>query len=137
MAFDAGIAPAVGRQATVAGEPRGEERQLLDLLMVRAAAGDCDLTARAWEGNRQRGWLYRDGAYRGDRRDEAALDLETLLDRYRRSGEPLTFTCAPPGDGLRTALDRDLDGYLDGDEILAGSDPADAHHVPSPKRSAP
>jgi DNA-binding beta-propeller fold protein YncE len=134
MAFDAGMAPAVGRQVTVAGEPQVEERELIDLLMTRAAAGDCDLTARAWEGNRQRGWLYSGGDYRGDRRDETALELATLLHRYRRSGEPLTFTCVPPGDGLRSALDRDLDGYMDGDEILAGSDPADGNNVPSPKR---
>jgi DNA-binding beta-propeller fold protein YncE len=134
MAFDAGMAPAVGRQMTVAGELQPKERELIDLLMTRASAGDCDLTARGWEANRQRGWLYAGGVYRGDRRDETALELETLLDRYRRLAEPLTFMCVPPGDGLRSALDRDLDGYLDGDEMLAGSDPADANHVPSSKR---
>jgi DNA-binding beta-propeller fold protein YncE len=131
MAFDTGMAPAVGRQLTISQEVKEEERQLMDLLMTRAAAGDCDLTARGWEKTTLRGWLYRNDAFYGDRSDETPLRLEALLSRYWSSGEPITFTCVPPGDGLRSALDRDLDGYLDGDEILTGSDPADASSVPA------
>ncbi|MGH9893818.1 MAG: hypothetical protein ACREA0_17905, partial [bacterium] len=85
--------------------------------MSRAAAGDCDLTARGWEGPALRGWLYRGGVFYGDRGSEAPLHLTGLLSRYRRSGEPVTFTCVPPGDGLRSALDRDVDGHWDGDEL--------------------
>ncbi len=133
MAFDTGMAPAVGRQLTVSDELRAEERQLIDLLIARATAGDCDLMVRVWEGTILRGWLYRNDGFHGDRSDEMPLQLEALLNRYRRIGEPLTLTCVPPGDGLRSALDRDLDGYLDGDELLAGSDPADAASVPRPK----
>jgi YVTN family beta-propeller protein len=133
MAFDTGMAPAVGRQLTVSDELRDEEKQLIDLLMSRASAGDCDLTARGWEQGTLRGWLYRNAAFHGDRSDETPLYSEGLLSRYRRSDEPVTFTCVPPGDGLRSALDRDLDGHLDGDELRAGSDPADAHSVPSTK----
>ena len=125
MAFDTGMAPAVGRQLTVSDQLRERDRQLIDLLMTRAAAGDCDLTARGWEQKRLRGWLLRDGRFYGDRSDETMLNLEELLSRYRRQGEPLTFTCVPPGDGLRSALDRDLNGYLDGDEPVGDSYPAD------------
>ncbi|MGH7829788.1 MAG: hypothetical protein ACREP8_06380, partial [Candidatus Binatia bacterium] len=134
MAFDTGMAPAVGRQVTIADEIGGEERRSIDLLMSRAAAGDCDLTARGWEGTALRGWLYRGGVFYGDRGSEAPLHLTGLLSRYRRSGEPVTFTCVPPGDGLRSALDRDVDGHWDGDELLAGSDPADARSMPPLKR---
>jgi YVTN family beta-propeller protein len=130
MAFDTGMAPGVGRQVTVADELGNEDRQLIDLLMKRAAVGDCDLMARGWAGNAQRGWLYRSGAFLGDRKDEPALQLDALLSRFRRTPEPIAFTCAPPGDGFRSALDRDLDGHLDGDEILAGSDPANSSSVP-------
>jgi YVTN family beta-propeller protein len=128
-AFDTGMAPAVGRQLTVSGKLSGEERQLIDVLMIRAAAGDCELTARGWEGSALRGWLQRKGVFYGDRSGETPSSLESLLSRYRQSGEPITFTCVPPGDGMRSALDRDLDGRLDGDELLAGSDPADAASV--------
>jgi hypothetical protein len=133
LAFDTGMAPAVGRQLTISDELDPEERRLIHLLMDRAAAGDCDLAARGWEGKALRGWLYRDQAFSGDRNDEAPLPLAALLSRYRRIEEPLSFVCVPPGDGLRSALDRDLDGHLDGDELLAGSDPADANSVPPPK----
>jgi YVTN family beta-propeller protein len=134
MAFDTGMAPAVGRQLTISEELNQEERRLVDLLMTGAVAGDCDLTARGWEGSALRGWLYRNEAFYGDRSGQAPLRLEALLSRYRRIGESITFTCVPPGDGLRSALDRDLDGHLDGDELFAGSDPADARSVPPPKR---
>jgi YVTN family beta-propeller protein len=130
MAFDTGMAPAVGRQLTISDELREKDRQLIDLLVTRAAAGDCDLTARGWEQKRLRGWLLRNGSFYGDRSDETVLNLEGLLSRYRRHGEPVTITCVPPGDGLRSALDRDLNGHLDGDELLAGSEPVDAHSVP-------
>jgi DNA-binding beta-propeller fold protein YncE len=129
MAFDTGMAPAVGRQLTVSDELPEEERQLIDLLMKRAAARDCDLTARGWEGTALRGWLYRNDAFHGDRSGEVPLRLEALLTRFWRDGEPVTFTCVPPGDGLRSALDRDLDGRLDGDELLAGRDTADPNDI--------
>ena len=116
MGFDTGMAPAVGRQLTMAGAGAAADRELLRLLEIRSAASECDLTARAWEGGRQRGWLYSDYAYHGDRLREPLLDSDALLARYRSSGEPVTFTCVPPGDGRRSALDRDLNGVLDGDE---------------------
>jgi len=130
MAFDTGMAPLVGRQLTVTGELSVGDRQMLDLMTTRAALGDCDLIVRAWEEKVQRGWLLRNQVFYGDRGAELPLPLGDLLDRYRRAGEPVTFTCVPPGDGRRSAIDRDLDGYLDGDEILAGSDPADSRSVP-------
>jgi hypothetical protein len=42
--------------------------------------------------------------------------LAQLIERHEAIGEPITFTCVPPGDGVRSALDRDLDGVLDGEE---------------------
>jgi hypothetical protein len=116
VAFDTGMAPAVGRQLTIAGALTGNDSQVFELLASRAAAGDCDLIARGWEGKSLRGWLYRNGAFQGDRRGEATLAPEVLRARYLERGEPLTLTCVPPGDGWRSALDRNLDGYFDGDE---------------------
>ncbi len=129
MAFDTGMAPAVGRQLTISVEPTQEQQQLLDLLMARAEAGDCDLIGRAWDDHALRGWLYRDHVFHGDQRNESPLPLPSLLKHSRQNREPITFTCVPPGDGVRSALNRDLDGQLNGDERLAGSDPADTNSV--------
>src|SRR5262249_27454999 len=46
------------------------------------------------------------------------------------AGEERTYTCAPPGSGSRMGIDRDEDGFLDRDEIDAGSDPADPASIP-------
>jgi hypothetical protein len=37
----------------------------------------------------------------------------------------MTYTCAPPGSGHRIGLDRDSDGFRDGDEDDHHTDPAD------------
>lgn len=47
-------------------------------------------------------------------------------------GAETTFTCVPPGDGVRGALDRDRDGAWNGDEQAAGTDPADPASRPVP-----
>lgn len=46
------------------------------------------------------------------------------------TGRALTYTCAPPGSGYRIGVDRDEDGFLDGDARAAGSDPADPSDTP-------
>src|SRR6185436_3752886 len=44
--------------------------------------------------------------------------------------QELTYTCVPPGSGVRSGIDRDEDGALDRDEIDAATDPADAGSTP-------
>jgi len=136
MAFDTGMAPAVGRQLTVAGAPApgAGDRALATLLMSRAAAGDCDLVARGRAGGVEAGWLWRGrpGA-EGFAPDRAEAPVASLDDLFTLSSGPrgaITFTCVPPGDGRRGALDRDRDGFLNGDEVAAGSDPADPRSYP-------
>jgi hypothetical protein len=45
-------------------------------------------------------------------------------------GLAVTYTCTPPGSGVRVGIDRDEDGFLDGDEQDACSDPADPASTP-------
>jgi hypothetical protein len=45
-------------------------------------------------------------------------------------GQEMTYTCVPPGSGLRIGVDRDEDTYFDRDEIDDGSDPADPADFP-------
>ena len=56
-------------------------------------------------------------------------------------GLTITFTCVPRGSGVRIGVDRDGDGFWDGDELDASSDPADATSTPAqmvlrPRKSA-
>lgn len=129
MAFDTGMAPAVGRQVTLAGPANPEEQLLLNTLVARAGEGDCDLVARVVVSHQERGWLFDDGLFRPDALADPARPLAELV-AVASPASPVTFTCVPPGDGRRSALDRDGDGYLNADEIAAGSDPADPKSYP-------
>ncbi len=114
MAFNTGMAPAVGLQTTVSGTADDGQVARLDLMTGRAAAGDCDLIAWARAEGRERGWLWRAEGFLLDREGEVPWRVDDLL--AHAAVAPVTFACVPPGDGWRSALDRDLDGRLDGDE---------------------
>ncbi len=134
LAFDTGMAPAVGRQVTLgATAPTDPERLArLDVLAARATAGDCDLIARGRRDGQARGWLWQDGRFQPDRRAEAPMSLAAVRAAAAGPGAETTFTCVPPGDGVRGALDRDRDGAWNGDEQAAGTDPADPASRPVP-----
>ncbi len=139
LAFDTGMAPAVGQQLTAGASLPPADRARLDLLAARAGAGDCDLVARCLAEGRERGYLLAretGGLFRTDRASEVPLTLADLLAQAARPSGEVTFTCVPPGDGPRSALDRDGDGFLGGDEIAAGSDPANAASNPGNAPSA-
>jgi len=116
LAFDSNVAPIVGQQVTVAANTGGDAAARVDLLEARAAAGECDLVVHAFFGTRVFGFLYEPstGMFLPDTRHGVKL-TDRALRALRRTG-PLTFTAVPPQSGRRIALDRDLDGVLDGDE---------------------
>ena len=45
----------------------------------------------------------------------ARISLTALISQAGTPGQELTFTCVPPGSGVRLGIDRDLDEVLDGD----------------------
>ena len=121
--IDSNLAPCVGQQVTLVGEdPTAQAR--VDLLSTRAAASECDLTVKGVLGGEARGWYATaDGRLQGDRAADAAIDPTVL--HAAAAGAPLTYTCVPPGSGVRLGIDRDGDGVFDGDERDAGTDAAD------------
>lgn len=126
LAFDTGMAPMVGQQVTVQAAPSTADRDRLDGMQERARLGDCDLLVRGLMDGRERSWLLMDGAFQPDVAAATPLARSELLGLTREPASgPLTFTCVPPGDGRRGALDRDRDGAFNGDELTAGSDPSD------------
>jgi DNA-binding beta-propeller fold protein YncE len=127
LAFDSNLAPIVGQQVTLTARNAGVVDARLDLLEQRAQLGECDLVAR--EGGRS--LLYvGDGAFAPDLSFAWPIPDVLLRAAIHFGLGPVTFTCVPPGTGERIALDRDLDGAFDGDELLAGSDPADPASQP-------
>lgn len=142
FAFDTTFAPIVGQQLTLTANADAAALERAALLQARAvtpfalvgqpAARECDLVARGTIEGEDRGFLFDPvhGDYRSDRWDEPRIKAPDLLVLPAISATSLTFTCMPPGSGLRFALDRDGDGHFDRDEIEAGSDPADPASMP-------
>ncbi|WP_437972105.1 hypothetical protein WMF04_23685 [Sorangium sp. So ce260] len=129
-AFDTNLAPIVGQQATLTGAADAAAEERVDLMMARAGAGECDLVVKGRVQGEEVGFLYQgDGTFRRNRAGSAAISAAALrqLATARRA---LTYTCAPPGAGVRMAIDRDGDGALDGDEVDAETDPTDPASTP-------
>ena len=133
LAFDTTFAPIVGQQITLterATPPstaahRPDDRARRDRLRCRQPGGEeCDLVA----GRGRRGARLparRDADFPERSRRRGAVDRRALRALATVAGQQLTYTCVPPGEGLRLGLDRDGDGVFDRDEIDAGTDPAD------------
>ena len=123
---------AVGVQVTagVENDVSRERRGLLDLLMALADEERIGLIAKGVQNGKLRGYTYmRRGAFAADRAGER-VRAEALL-RAAGEGQEVTFTAVPSGTEIRWGIDRDVDGWLDRDELDACSDPADGASVPA------
>jgi hypothetical protein len=113
LAFDSNLAPIVGQQITLSAKNQVEGLPRLKLFMDRAARGECDLVAKSMDG----GYLYQSGGmFRQDKRSAPLVSETQLINMASRDEGETTFTCVPPGSGLRIGIDRDEDGVLDGDK---------------------
>jgi len=131
--FDTGMAPAVGFQITFDGTNNTDATEVarMDTLQGQAALDYCDLIAKGRVNGIARGWEYLGGGmWKPDLAAAANIssaDLRALGD----AGSEVTVTGVPKGSGHRMGVDRDRDGYLDGDEVVAGSDPGNALSNPT------
>jgi len=101
MAFDTGLAPAVGLQVTVndANKVSSAVTDRITLLMSQADAGNCDLIVRGIYGGARRGFLYSGGGmFQPDRQSDPGVSWQALVQAAGRGSE-LTFTGIPPGTG--------------------------------------
>lgn len=131
LAFDSNLAPIVGQQVTLTRENGALAGPRIDLLLARAEAGECEVVVKGRSGRREEGYLYLGGGlFASDRSCERPIGDARLRDRAGKRRSELTYTAAPPGSGRRMGIDRDRDGFLDGDEREAGSDPADPSSTP-------
>jgi DNA-binding beta-propeller fold protein YncE len=131
LAFDSNMKPIIGQQVTLSAATAQAATPRVALLLARADAGDCDLVAKGTFAGHRAGFRYvGHGRFVTDRHGippvpEVVLRFSGTLPR-----QEVTYTCAPLGSGRRVGIDRDEDGFLDGDEEDAGSDPADPHDTP-------
>ncbi|MBY0279542.1 hypothetical protein K2Z84_29765 [Candidatus Binatia bacterium] len=133
LAYDSDLAPVVGQQVTRNRKSDAAVDARIDLLVARAAAGECDLVAKGTLAGEARGWLRLPGGqFRSDRIAEPPITKRALRQQSKIAGQEITFTCVPPGSGERVGVDRDEDGALDRDELDAGTNPADASSKPPP-----
>ena len=129
--IDSNLAPIVGQQVTLTGTNSATVGARIDLLIARAAAGECDLIVKGTVAGEQRG-AYRvaSGVFQTDRAAQPPLTDATFRALAATPGQELTYTCVPPGSGVRAGVDRDEDGFFDSDERDAGADPGSALSQP-------
>jgi len=131
LAFPTNLAPIVGQQITLTAGSSAAVVARVELLRQRADAGDCELVAKAESGDSEAGFLYIGaGLFKSDRRAQPPLTDAALQLLATDGGRPVTYTCVPLGSGERIGVDRDGDGFWDGDERDAHSDPADPTSTP-------
>jgi YVTN family beta-propeller protein len=133
LCFDTGVAPAVGHQITFDSANNSNPTAIatLDSLVGQADASFCDLVAKGRIGGQPRGWRYVGGGlWRPDKNAEADLATASLR-ALGGLGSEVTVTGVPAGSGTRMGIDQDRDGYRDGDERDAGSNPASPLSTPA------
>jgi hypothetical protein len=125
LAFDSDLAPVVGQQVTLARANATAATARLELLRARATAPfasqivgpgvkECDLVAQAVVRGVAMGWLYRPASASWEPDDGGPALSSRALTVLATGGDEaaVTFTCVPPGSGVRVALDRDSDGIV-------------------------
>jgi len=128
FAFDTNLFPIVGQQITLTQGDAATVAPRIALLEAQAAAGQTDLVAHGTYFGQDHGFTFSGGKWTAD-----VSWLPPLTDAELRSFVafgPLTFLAVPPGEGWRVGVDRDGDGYTDGDEIALGTDPSNPGHHP-------
>jgi DNA-binding beta-propeller fold protein YncE len=128
FAFDTGHKPAVGQQVTAAPANFGGATTVgrVNLLVAQDDANKCDLIAKGVLNGEPRGWRHvGSGNFQPDRALEPPVGAAVLRGQGASAGQEVTFTCVPLGAGDRLGIDRDDDGWLDGDERDLGTPPDD------------
>ena len=117
--FDTGTAPACGQCLTVTTATLAASSAAWTTLEARAAVGDIDLTVVANINHERRSFLYAPAQqiYLPDRTDSATW-TKASLQASLSTGVTLNLLGTIPGTGMKSALDHDENGLLDGNEQL-------------------
>ncbi|SFR41465.1 40-residue YVTN family beta-propeller repeat-containing protein [Marinobacter daqiaonensis] len=110
LAFPSEMNPIVGQQVTINPDNRSrtDVQARLELLVERALVTnprpECDLVATAVLGGQSKRWVFNanEKFVPGDRATPS-LTRSQLLDQVTGEDSTVTFTCTPPGSGVRMA----------------------------------
>jgi hypothetical protein len=125
--FDSDMNPIVGQQVTLDSTNLGvgQITNRVNLMLTRDDALECEVVVKGTiAGEARGGYRLSDGTFQMDRAGDvrAEPDLRALA---ATPGQELTYTCVPPGSGVRIGVDRDEDGVFDRDELDVGSEPGE------------
>ncbi|MDB4966052.1 MAG: hypothetical protein JWN44_1741 [Myxococcales bacterium] len=135
MAYDSNHAPIVGQQVTLTNATRTSANARIDLMQARATAAadhasECDLVATGKVFGIPVGFYWNGATWSPNSTRLPAVQDSVVRGLAGTATDALTFTCVPVGSGWRAGVDRDGDGFADGDELFAGTNPADAASHP-------
>jgi hypothetical protein len=117
FAMDSNLKPVVGQQLTLDGTSSTSIDLRTSLLVSQAASGNCDLVVKGNLAGRARGWVrQQNGLFRSDIAAEPEISDVDLRAQAAGAGQELTWSCVPPGSGVRIGIDRDEDTVLDGND---------------------
>jgi hypothetical protein len=128
LAFETDLAPIVGQQITLNDTNAGVVGPRIDLLIQRAMAPftskvlggnvvECDVIAKGIVAGEPRGSVMNSsGDFVPDKAADPVLTDAQVRALATTPGQEVTYTCVPPGSGVRLGIDRDEDGVLDGDD---------------------
>lgn len=115
---------AVGTQVTLSAPPTSGQLTTINQLVGFANAGRVGLIMKGRQGGKPRGWSYQGAdVWQSDIAGETTPTASLLA--AATAGSERTLTVVPAGTQDRMGVDRDLDGFFDGDERAVCSDPAD------------
>jgi YVTN family beta-propeller protein len=118
LAIDSDLAPIVGQQLTLTAANGSDSAVLarLGLLVQRAgtkyppitsAPNECDLVVKGRIAGQPHGWwMSSPGVFAPDVDRAPAISDASLRALAAVAGQELTYTCVPPGSGVRLGIDR-------------------------------
>jgi hypothetical protein len=113
LAIDSNFAPIVGQQVTLTEDNATAAGKRIGLFLARAAADEGQVIA--FNSRTGEGYLYNGHVFLRDKAGKPPLS-EAQLRALTGPDTSITYTVVPKGNGVRMALDRNLNGILNGDE---------------------
>jgi DNA-binding beta-propeller fold protein YncE len=112
FAMDSNFTPIVGQQVTLTASNGAAAGARISLFLARAGADECELIA--FNSKTGEAYLYSGGVFLRDKTNKPSLSA-AQLSSLAAPDTNITYMCVPKGNGRRLALDRDLNGVLNGD----------------------